>query len=310
MENYQDPNKQQEEYNSKKKSNVIYFLIAVVIALVGTNAYIYFQKNKSDQKIVYQNDEKTRLQTELDSLEVQLEQVNADKTKVTAELQIKNEELQTRIGNLRKELSQGKLSQNDLVKAKEDIKQLRYFVTKYSTDIEELKKENAVLTQERDTLKTNIAKVTEQATTLTQQNEELIAKVQTASSLKTASIAITPYKVKNSGKEVDVTRANTAKKIKVDFTIALNEVATSGLHSIYMRVIDPTGNLITVNDSGTFDSDGQDLQYTYKTSIDYKADGSMYTISWINPGDFEKGSYTVILYADGHTMGRANFNLR
>lgn len=310
MENYQDPNKQQEEQNSKKKSNVIYFLIAVVIALVGTNAYIYFQKNKSDQKIVYQNDEKTRLQTELDSLEVQLEAVNADKTKITADLQSKNEELQTKIVNLRNELSRGKLTQNELIKAKEDIKQLRYFVTKYTTDMEELKKQNVALTQERDTLKNSIAAISEQASTLAKQNEEFNTKLVAASSLKTASIGITPYKIKSSGKEVDVTRANTAKKIKVDFTIAVNEVATDGLHDIYMRVIDPTGNLITVNDSGTFSADGQELQYTYKTSIDYKGDGSMYTISWINPADFEKGTYTVILYADGFTMGKSTFSLR
>ncbi|MGV8879554.1 MAG: hypothetical protein ACOH2A_11035 [Sphingobacteriaceae bacterium] len=310
MENYQDPNKQHEEQHSKKKSNVIYFLIAVVIALVGTNAYIYFQKNKSDQKIVYQNDEKTRLQTELDSLEVQLEAVNADKTKITADLQSKNEELQTKIVNLRKELGRGKLSQNELIKAKEDIKQLRYFVTKYTTDMEELKKQNIALTQERDTLKNKVVTITEQASTLAKQNEELNTKVVAASSLKTASIGITPYKIKNSGKEVDVTRASTAKKIKVDFTVAVNEVATDGLHDIYMRIIDPTGNLITVNDSGTFSADSEELQYTYKTSIDYKGDGSMYTISWINPADFEKGTYTVVLYADGFTMGKSTFSLK
>jgi flagellar basal body-associated protein FliL len=309
MENYQDQERQQEE-NSKKKSNVIYFLIAVVIALVGTNAYIYFQKSKSDQKIVYQNDEKTRLQTELDSLEVQLEQVNSEKTKITAELQTKNEELQTKIEDLRKELSKGKLSQNELVKAKEDIKQLRYFVTKYSTDIEELKRENLSLTQERDTLKTNIARVSEVASNLAKQNEELSSKVQVASALKTSSITVTPFRIRNNGKEVDVTRANTAKKIRVDFTIAINDVASREMHDVYMRIIDPTGNQLTGNDSGAFNADGQELQYTYRTSIDYKGDGSMYTISWVNPADFEKGTYTIILYADGFTMGRTSFNLK
>ena len=61
----------------KKNSNVIYFLIVVIIALLGTDVYLYIKKNDSDVKVVYQNDEKTRLQTELDSLEAQIEQVNA-----------------------------------------------------------------------------------------------------------------------------------------------------------------------------------------------------------------------------------------
>jgi len=61
----------------KKNSNVIYFLIVVVLALLGTDVYLYLQKNKSDTKIVYQEDEKNRLKVELDSLEDQIEKANA-----------------------------------------------------------------------------------------------------------------------------------------------------------------------------------------------------------------------------------------
>jgi flagellar basal body-associated protein FliL len=41
----------------KKNSNVIYFLIVVVLALLGTDVYLYLQKNKSDVRIVTQQDE-------------------------------------------------------------------------------------------------------------------------------------------------------------------------------------------------------------------------------------------------------------
>ena len=75
----------------KKNSNVIYFLIVVILALLGTDVYLYMKKNNSDEKIVYQNDERTRLQTELDSLEAQVEQVNASKTKMTADMIAKND---------------------------------------------------------------------------------------------------------------------------------------------------------------------------------------------------------------------------
>src|ERR1700735_5067800 len=144
----------------KKNSNVIYFLIVVVLALLATDVYLYFEKNKSDTKIVYQNDEKTRLQTELDSLEAQIEQVNAGKTKMSADMQAKNDSLKSKIQVLRTELAHGKLTQAELDKAQEDVKQLRYFVTKYTADIEELKKQNTSLSAERDTLKTNLTTVT------------------------------------------------------------------------------------------------------------------------------------------------------
>ena len=83
------------------------------------------------------------------------------------------------------------------------------------------------------------------------------------------------------------------------------------MHDIYVRIIDPTGNLITSTDpNSTFNADGQDLQSTYKTSIDFKNDGSGYTIDWDNPSPFQKGTYTVLLYADGFTMGKSSFMLK
>ncbi|HVV56227.1 MAG TPA: hypothetical protein VHC47_12915 [Mucilaginibacter sp.] len=294
----------------KKNSNVIYFLIVVVLALLGTDVYLYLQKNKSDTRIVYQEDEKNRLKIELDSLEAQIEQVNAGKARMTSELRAKNDSLESRIKVLRTELAKGKLTAAELSKAQEDVKQLRYFVTKYTADIEELKKQNADLTNQRDTLKSNLATVSQQATTLEAQNKDLDSKVQIAKALKVGNISVAAYKVKHSGKEVEVNRASPAKMIKINFNVASNSLADKAMHDVYVRVIDPTGNLITPSDSGNFTADGQTLQYTYKTSIDYKDDGSLYTIDWTNPSAFQKGSYTVLLYSDSSTMGQGTFTLK
>jgi predicted nuclease with TOPRIM domain len=299
------------EQNSKKNSNVIYFLIVVVVALLGTDVYLWMQKKKDVAKIVYQSeDEKHRLQTELDSLEAQIEQVNTGKAKLSAEMQARTDSLQSKIVVLKRALAKGQLTVTELKKAQEDIKQLRYFVTKYTADIEELRQQNESLTTERDTLKHQVATVSQKATTLEQQNQELSGKVKVASALKMGAAEVVAYKVKGSGKEVDVNRAGPAKKIKVNFTIASNPVAEKTMHDIFMRVIDPAGNLLVMTDSGVFTADGQELQYTYKTSVDYKDDGTTYTIDWTNPNKFVKGTYTVLLYSDGATMGKTEFTLK
>jgi len=303
----------QSEQSPKKNSNVIYFLIVVVLALLGTDVYLYLQKNKSDTKIVYQDDERNRLKIELDSLESQIEQVNTGKAKMSAALRAKNDSLQEKIKVLRVQLAKGKLTKAELGKAQEDVKQLRYFVTKYTADIEELKKQNTNLSAERDTLKTNLTTVSAKATDLEKQNTDLDSKVKIAKTLKMGSINIVAYKVKGSGKEVEVTRASPAKKIKINFTVASNTLADKALHDVYVRVIDPTGNLVTGTDAGTFTADGQDLQYSYKTSIDFKDDGITYTIDWVSPvtpNPFQKGAYTVLLYSDGSTMGKGTFSLK
>jgi len=293
----------------KKNSNVIYFLIVVVLALLATDVYLYLQKNKSDTRIVYQNDERTRLQTELDSLEAQIETVNTGKAKLSAAMQTKTDSLESKIKVLRKELAKGKLTQADLEQAQENIKQLRYFVTNYTAQIEEQKKQINSLTTERDTLKTNLVTAKKTDSSLSKQNQDLGDKVKVGSAIKLATSDVVAYKIKGSGKEVDTKRSSVAKKIKINFTVATNDIAEKGMHDLFVRVIDPTGNLITTTESTNFTADGQDLQYTYKTSIDYKNDGSLYTIDWVNPSAFQKGSYTVILYADGFTMGKTSFEL-
>ncbi|MBE9662217.1 hypothetical protein [Mucilaginibacter myungsuensis] len=295
---------------SKKNSNVIYFLIVVVLALLVTDVYLYMQKNKSEDRVANVSDDKTRLQTELDSLEAQIETVTSSRTRLTEEMQAANDSLKTKIRELRRDLAKGKLTKEELEKAQEDVKQLRYFVTKYTADIEALKKQNTTLMAERDTLKTNLNTVSQKATELEAQNQDLNNKVQVASALKIGAGQIVAYKIKGSGKEVDTERSSVAKKIIIDFTIPSNPVAQKGTHDVFLRVIDPAGNLITTPETGTFQSDGQDLQYTYRTAIEYKDDGSPFKIDWLNPGKFTKGEYTVILYADGYTMGRLGFKLK
>lgn len=300
----------QQEQAPKKNSNVIYFLILVIVALLGTDVYLYMKKNKSDEKIVYQNDERTRLKTELDSLEAQIEQVNAGKTRLSAEMQAKNDSLQVKIKDLRVQLAKGKLTVAELSKAQEDVKQLRYFVTKYTADLEELRKQNVTLTTERDTLRTNLTTVTTKATDLEKQNQDLNSKVQIASALKSAGITVVGYKVKNNGKESDETKAKNVNKLKINFTVAGNPVAAKGLHEIFFRIIDPSGNLITAIDGGTFTADGTEYQATYRTSIDFNDDGSTYNVDWRSQQPFQKGTYTIILYADGYTMGKTTLALR
>lgn len=294
----------------KKNSNVIYFLVVVIVALLGTDVYLYMKKNNSDQRVIIQSDEKTRLQTELDSLEAQIEQVNAGKAKMSKDLQAKNDSLRAKIRVLRAELAKGTLTAAELSKAQEDVKQLRYFVTKYTADIEELKKQNVSLASERDTLKTNLTTVTEKATTLEKQNQDLDNKVKVGSALKLATASVVGYKVKSNGKEVDETKAKRVNKLKINFTVASNAIANKGSHDIYIRIIDPIGNLITGADSGTFSADGQDLQSTYKTSIDYQDTDVTYTVDWVYNQPFQKGTYTVLLYSDGFTMGKTSVTFK
>ncbi|HEY1025344.1 MAG TPA: hypothetical protein VGE26_09290 [Sphingobacteriaceae bacterium] len=306
-----------QEQSTSRDSNKIYFLIAVIVALLGTNAYLFFKDKEANSRIVTLSDEKTSLQTEIDKIEAELDkasfsldQANTANVKLTEKMKEEQEMARRKIAELREALRKGTITQGQLARAQEDIKQLRYFVTRYTADIEELKEQNRTLTIERDSLRTTVQAATARAEETQRLNEELNVKVKAAAALKTNNIAVTPLRIRNSGRETDVSRANAAKKLRINFTIADNQLAEKGLHDIYVRVIDPNGNLLVSGNEGIFIADGDEMQYTYRTAIEFANDGKTYTIDWTNPGSFEKGTYTVILYADGYTMGRSTLALK
>ncbi len=307
-------NKNQEQQVPKKDSNKVYFLVIVIIALLGTNAYLYYKEKKTNDKVVNLGDtlrdEKMRMTTEIDKIEAELDKANNSNIQLTQEMQSEQEIARQKIDALRKQLELGKLTQGQLVKAQEDVKQLRYFVTKYNADIEELRKQNSALTLERDSLKTTVNDVSQQATQLARENAELNSKVKAAAALKVRTLVVTALKVKGNGKESDVGKAGQAKRLRIGFNIAENDLAAAGMHDVFIRIIDPSGNLIVSNTSSTFGVDGEELQYTYKTAIEYGNDGKQYDVTWTNPNKFVKGEYTVLLYADGYTMGRSTVKLK
>jgi predicted RNase H-like nuclease (RuvC/YqgF family) len=294
----------------QRDSNKIYFLIAVIIALLGTNTYLFLQNKKSAARIVNISDEKTRMETEIDKIEAELDDATSINIQLTEGMQASQEEARKQIERLRAALSKGQLTQKQLLKSQEEIKQLKYLVSRYRSEIEELKNRNANLTVERNELKSAVDSVSFKASDLEKQNEELNIKVKVAASLKSGNVSIMALNVKNNGKENSSSRASSTDKLRINFSIVQNPLAQKGMHNIYLRVIDPSGNLIITKNNGIFNAEEEELQYTYKTAIEFVNDGKIYSIDWSNSGNFQKGNYTVLLYSDGYSMGKGSISLR
>jgi predicted RNase H-like nuclease (RuvC/YqgF family) len=294
----------------QRDSNKIYFLIAVIIALLGTNTYLFLQNKKSNARIVNISDEKTRMETEIDKIEAELDDATSINIQLTEGMQASQEEARKQIERLRAALSKGQLTQKQLLKSQEEIKQLKYLVSRYRSEIEELKNRNANLTVERNELKSAVDSVSFKASDLEKQNEELNIKVKVAASLKSGNVSIMALNVKNNGKENSSSRASSTDKLRINFSIVQNPLAQKGMHNIYLRVIDPSGNLIITKNNGIFNAEEEELQYTYKSAIEFVNDGKTYSIDWSNSSNFQKGNYTVLLYSDGYSMGKGTISLR
>ncbi len=301
---------QEENPVNKVDRNKVYFLIVVIAALLGINGYLYFKDKQQSSRFVSVSTEKDRLKLEVEKIEVELDKVNSLNLNLNEQLEAEQLTARKKIEELKIALQKGKLTQADLDKAQEEIKELRDFVKNYNDQVTRLEKENSYLKTERDSLKTTSDSYSQKADNLEKENEDLNAKVKVGAALKTSNIDVNAYKVKTNGKTTLVTRASTADKLLVNFSVVPNTLAEKGYHTVYLRVFDPAGNLIINREEDLFEAEGQKMQFSSKIQFNYTDDNSTVNIDWINPKKFSKGTYSIILYTDGFVMGRSQLTLR
>jgi hypothetical protein len=299
----------QNDIVNKGDRNKIYFLIVVIVALLGTNAYLFFKDRQQNERFVTVNTEKDRLKLEVEKIEVELDKANGLNLVLSDKLQGEQKLAREKIAELKLALQKGILTEGKLIETQKEVQELREFVKNHNEEIFRLERENTDLKTQRDSLKEFASAESRKAEDLAKKNAELSAKVKTGASLKANNVQIFAYKVKSSGKNIEVTRAGSAKKLCVRFSIVSNQLAEKNYHKIYLRIFDPAGNLIA-DDNNMFEADGQEMQYTSSTSISYNDDNTSYMMDWVNPNEFIKGSYSIILYTDGFTMGKASITLR
>jgi hypothetical protein len=299
---------QQNTTINKGDRNKIFFLTIAIVALLGSNVYLYFKDKHENDRFVTVNTEKDRLKLEVEKIEVELDKVSTINLQLNEKL-IKEQDLaRIKIAELKSALQKGQLTQGELELAQKQIKELKEFVYNYNEEIVRLDKENLQLKSVRDSLQKSVDLVNEKAEQLAQNNQELNALVKTSAALKASNINVQAFRVKNNGKSVAVKSASSAKKLQVDFLVVPNELAKKDYHQIYLRVFDPAGNLLA-NETNMFEADGQQMQYSDMITISFNDDATAYSMQWVNPKEFIKGTYSVILYADGFIMGKSSIDL-
>lgn len=305
-----------------------------IIALLGLSAFLIYTKVNQDKLIKKQSAElitETRLKADLEKQYYEalsdLEEMRGSNSELNAMIETQKAELKKqkdRIDGLIK-------TSKDLEKAREEIGQLR----KYVTEVEELRKQNAALqesntqlTGERDELVIQVQqeRVTNEElsaakTTLTSENqslqqekESLTKKVDIASSIKVSDISAAGYVVKTSGKEADSKKARNIDGIRICFNTTSNVIVQNGQERFYLRLINPLGEVMAIQDLGSgnmkLGATGETIQFTQYTDVDYTNEPKNACINW-QPGiTFEAGEYKAEIYNKGFMSGKASFVLK
>ena len=88
--------------------------------------------------------------------------------------------------------------------------------------------------------------------------------------------------------------------LKVRFVLSRNATATNGMRTIYVRVINPSGDVI--NGGGTCSMEGAQVAYTAKQDVEYTGQEKLMEL-FVPKTSLIEGRYTVQVIADGHEIG-------
>jgi hypothetical protein len=292
----------------KQQSNSSLKAIIAVLAVLLVGSLVYIFKVTTDADAV-----KTELKTtmtEKESVMKDLEELKSTYDAAIAENSSMSDELiqeRDKVVNLIADLNKSKGDNASLAKYKNQYFALQSNMKVLMAENEGLKKENAVVTSQRDSTVVVLGQSQKYNEVLVGQNEELSKVVEKASKLTILNMKTAAYKMRTSGKQVETDKASRADVLKISFTIAENQVAKSGDKTYYVQVIDSKNNVLGNKSSESFGS--ETLVYSFITNVRYE--NKTVQVSEDLPGkDFAKGTYFVNIFDKNVLVSKTSFTLK
>ncbi len=294
----------------KKGNSKIYFFIIAIAALLATNLYFYVKFKSSGEKLYTMAIQKQDLQIEIDRIEAELDNLITLKSAEALDPNLEASEARARkaISELRVKLEEQTITEEDILQAKQEVTRLKGDVSDLRVSLNELKVRNELLQRENQDLSDKVIATDRKINVLSKENTQLKDKVTVASGLKVSNIHVNGVSISKKGSVEIESRARRVDQLQILFSVADNALAKGGNKEIFVRVVDPSGNLFG-DANNFFYVHGEKLQYTFKDVINFTNNGEEYQFMW--PLDkFKKGAYTVLLYNDNAIMGRAGIVLK
>ena len=321
-----------------KKSGNGLFIGIIVALLVGLAVLGVAYMNRGNE-----NAELTAQNIEVEQFRAEAEKLYYESLSELEEMKGSNEELNALIDQQKEELRVQKEKVSALTRdsrnlgaARRELAELRTQVQGYVAEIETLRAQNAELADnnqrlstERDLLSTDLqasrqtneqlnserAVLVSERDELTQNNQELSRKVGIASVIKTNNISAVGQKQRNSGRWVNRNNAKNVERLYVCFNSLDNAVAEPGEETFQMRVINPTGETISIDSEGsgilTSAETGDRIPYTKSVSFGFDGNAANHCAEWnVANQQYAEGSYQIELYNKGFLVGTTALELK
>lgn len=312
------------EATQGRRNNNGKYLIAALLLLVALNVlqlYLYYQERQTNKTqeatIAAKTEEVFATRAKLDSIANQLDgkiaeitRLGGDVTSLTAakaQLEADKRELRN-VNNFSLRKYEKKIKSYDSLLAEKD-----QVIAQLKKENGELTAQNQTLQQENSTLKTERQSLNDSVVSFSAQNRELAEKVTVASALRAEAVTVNVLNSRGKERDGGSYKAKKIDKVKVSFRLGDNPLAQLNDKEIYLRILDPSGAVISdmATGSGEFKAKGKEMIYTAAQHITF--DNSHQEVSFIygrGGQRFNPGRHVVELYAESFKIGEGDFTVR
>ncbi len=299
-----------------KFTPLIWAVIVLALLLLGAVVFSVTQVSSLKNQVEEANlqneelrlsNEQLQLTNEFDAINAEFRQYEDQATRIANDtILAKYTAAKAKVEQLIKELNNEKTKNRARIQElQNEIGTLKGLLRHYIAQVDSLNKENGALRQENDEVRARNRELSSKVADVEQRNETLTERMTLAEKLNVTGLSITGLK-KNGKTEKNITKA---KQLMVTFTIPQNNSTPVGSKTIYLRIVNPEGQLL--GGGMSFDFEGRSIPATARKTIEYAGDEiSGVTIYWdvnttLNPGD-----YTVELFTDGYRLVSRHFTLK
>lgn len=300
----------------KKFTPIMWVIAVLAVLLLGAIVFSVFQVTslKHQVNVAQAENEQLQLTNEQLSLSNEFKAINSEFRQYENQaVQMANDTIlakytaaKNKVEQLIKELNSEKTKNAKRIKDLESqIATLRGLLRNYIAQVDSLTKENAGLRAENQEIKSRNQALNSQVAEISGKNKTLTERMTLAEKLNVTGLTLTPLK-KNGKQEKNVTKA---KQLKVTFTIPQNNSTPVGSKTIYLRIVNPEGQLL--GNAGSFSFEGGNVPCSAKKTIEYTGDEmSGVTIYWDVNTTLTPGDYLVELFADNFRIASRHFTLK
>jgi hypothetical protein len=302
-------NKSNTPDTKNRNDNVYKGTILVLVIIIGVLTFMLITGRQALQEV---STEKTVLDELNFELREELNTVLTDYNMVKMEYDSVLTQQDSIIQANAQEIARLIAEQQDYRRIRRQLNLLREITQNYVREIDSLYTENRVLKAENVEMKQEIQRVTRRTTELAETKEELESRMEVASALRAFQINATPIRLRGRDREDVTDRARRTDRIRVCFTVAANPVANPGDKNTYVRIADPTGNILRISDDDRYSFTIQEdtLQFSMKGQFNYMNQDTDVCLYWDKQDDFEEGMYLVSVFTDEFRLGETQFSLR